>query len=73
MERYAEAIRPPVTSHPREQEFRGFLNRLWQGTPRNLGEPVNSPYLENFVTVSSDGRELYFSSDRPGGAGHRDL
>ncbi len=73
MERYADAIRPPVTSHPREPEFRDFLKRLWQGTPRNLGALVNSTDTENFVTVSSHGRELYFSSRRPGGQGDYDL
>jgi serine/threonine protein kinase/Tol biopolymer transport system component len=74
MERYADAIRPPVTSHLREQDFRAFLKRLWQGKPENLDMPINSPYQENFVTVSSDGLELYFSSDRPDdGVGGRDL
>ena len=43
------------------------------GTPENLGPTVNSPYWEGVFDVSSDGLELYFGSDRPGGRGGGDL
>jgi len=39
------------------------------GEPENLGPAVNSPDLEGFFDISSDGLELYFGSDRPGGQG----
>jgi serine/threonine protein kinase len=39
------------------------------GQPANLGPIVNTSYHEVFPCVSSDGLELYFGSDRPGGYG----
>lgn len=41
--------------------------------PENLGPNVNSPYWESAPSISPDSRTLYFSSDRPGGYGGRDL
>jgi Tol biopolymer transport system component len=43
------------------------------GKPANLGPPVNTSYHEEFPCISSDGLELYFSSDRPGGYGANDI
>ena len=43
------------------------------GPPTNLGPNVNSSNLESYPSVSSDGLELYFQSNRPGGYGGRDL
>jgi len=43
------------------------------GTPTNLGPIVNSPVRDSRVSISSDGLELYFGSDRPGGYGDSDL
>jgi flagellar motor protein MotB len=40
---------------------------------RNLGEPVNSPHWDSQPCLSADGLSLYFSSNRPGGQGERDL
>ena len=43
---------------------------------KNLGSPVNTPYSEDFPTISHDGLELYFSDyerPRPGGCGSEDL
>jgi Tol biopolymer transport system component len=40
--------------------------------PRRLPEPVNSPHTELLPREQPDGR-LLFGSDRPGGAGGRDL
>lgn len=42
-------------------------------TPENLGENVNSPFWEAQPSLSTDGRILYFSSDRQGGYGRKDL
>lgn len=41
--------------------------------PRNLGKPVNSRYWESQPSLSADGNSIYFSSNRPGGKGGRDL
>jgi Tol biopolymer transport system component len=43
------------------------------GPPTNLGSPVNSKYRDFGVWVSSDGLELYFSSNRPGGLDSFDI
>ncbi|KGB52195.1 translocation protein TolB [Sphingopyxis sp. LC81] len=43
------------------------------GTPENLGPKVNSAASEYAPMLSPDGRQLLFSSDRPGGAGRHDL
>lgn len=41
--------------------------------PKNLGLMVNSSSWESQPSLSSDGRILYFSSDRPTGFGRKDL
>jgi Tol biopolymer transport system component len=43
------------------------------GTPVNLGPLINSSGNEGSPEVSSDGLELYFNSNRPGGLGATDL
>jgi len=42
-------------------------------TPVNLGPPINTPALDGGPCLSFDGEELFFDSNRPGGAGSRDL
>ncbi len=42
-------------------------------SPRNLGSRVNSAYWESQPSLSADGRTLYFSSNRSGGRGQRDI
>jgi len=50
-----------------------FENGQWSDI-KNLGPNVNGPNTwETQPTVSSDGRTLYFVSDRPGGQGGYDL
>jgi len=41
--------------------------------PINLGPEVNSIYWDSHPCLSADGSILYFSSDRPGGYGGRDI
>ena len=41
--------------------------------PKNLGKPVNSIYWESQPSLSADGKTLYFSSNRTGGYGGRDI
>ncbi|MDQ3749984.1 MAG: FG-GAP-like repeat-containing protein [Acidobacteriota bacterium] len=42
-------------------------------TPVNLGVTVNSASVESRPSLSFDGRELYFFSNRPGGVGANDI
>ena len=51
---------------------RSSVNETWS-TPVNLGGVVNSASGENFPSLSADRTSLFFSSDRPGGAGGMDL
>ncbi len=41
--------------------------------PRNLGARINSPYWDSQPSISSDNKTLYFSSNRPGGIGGKDI
>lgn len=41
--------------------------------PENLGEPVNTEGFESQPSFSSDGKTLYFTSNRPGGFGGTDI
>lgn len=41
--------------------------------PENLGPNINSEYWDSSPSLSPDGRVLYFSSNRPGGFGKKDL
>ncbi len=52
-----------------------YTRRLEKGwsQPVNLGPPVNSRFSEKHPSISSDGRTLYFASNRPGGKGGLDL
>jgi Tol biopolymer transport system component len=47
----------------------------WRLTPAptNLGPLVNTAFSEAQPSLSSDGRTLYFTSNRPGGSGGFDL
>lgn len=47
-------------------------NGRWD-TPVNPGTPVNTAGWEAQPSISSDGRYLYFSANRPGGKGEKDL
>jgi Tol biopolymer transport system component len=51
---------------------RDTLSQVWN-TPENLGPVVNGPSNDVQPYISSDGRTLYFGSDRPGGPGLLDL
>lgn len=45
---------------------------IWS-KPVKLNENINSKYWEPSACISADGNKLYFTSDRPGGFGGRDL
>jgi hypothetical protein len=53
-----------------------FLTQKVQGAwqaPERMTDRINSDAQEPSATISPDGSEIYFSSDRPGGFGGRDL
>ncbi|TFG41939.1 MAG: tetratricopeptide repeat protein, partial [Bacteroidia bacterium] len=52
--------------------FSALNNGRWS-LPVNLGSPVNSPYWESQPSINADGRMLFFSSNRPGGIGGKDI
>ena len=43
------------------------------GAPVNLGFPINTVSDESHMIISADGAFGYFSSDRPGGIGQKDI
>ncbi|MDR2557084.1 MAG: OmpA family protein [Bacteroidales bacterium] len=49
-----------------------FTNGKW-GKPFNIGYPVNTEYWESQPSFSSDGRTLYFCSNRANGYGASDI
>ena len=52
-----------------------FISRFEEdwSDPENLGRVVNSSFWDSQPSLSADGRILYFSSNRPGGFGKRDI
>lgn len=42
-------------------------------SPVSLDAPINSEAWEGMMSMTTDGKELYFSSKRPGGHGGEDL
>ncbi len=52
--------------------FSAFSNNRWS-IPVNLGSPVNTSFWESQPAINADGRMLFFSSNRPGGKGGKDL
>ncbi|GAB3582652.1 OmpA family protein [Hymenobacter daeguensis] len=49
-----------------------FENGKWS-TPENLGWPINTPDDDVFFVASASGRHGYYSSERPGGLGAKDI
>lgn len=53
--------------------YMSFANKFGWGEPANPGPTINSPYWESSPSLSPDKQTLYFSSNRPGGYGGKDL
>ncbi|MGI4736704.1 MAG: OmpA family protein [Janthinobacterium lividum] len=49
-----------------------YKNGKWS-EPENLGWPINTPDDDVFFVTSASGRHGYYSSDRPGGLGGKDI
>jgi outer membrane protein OmpA-like peptidoglycan-associated protein/tetratricopeptide (TPR) repeat protein len=52
--------------------FSAYNDGKWT-VPFNIGPPANTKYWESQPSVSADGKLLFFSSNRPGGFGAKDL
>ena len=54
-----------------------FARRIGEGeewSPAvNLGTPINTSFNDRRISLSADGRVLFFPSNRPGGFGERDI
>ncbi len=50
-----------------------YLTADGWGTPYNLGDSVNTEFWESGPSLSPDKKDLYFSSNRPGGYGGSDI
>jgi tetratricopeptide (TPR) repeat protein len=62
-------------STPKDQGdiYVSYLNGEEWSTPVSLGPNINTSNWEGSCSISSDGRTLYFSSERPGGFGGKDI
>jgi hypothetical protein len=52
--------------------FSSLIDRNWSEAI-NLRAPVNTSYWESQPSISADGKVLFFSSNRPGGFGGKDI
>ncbi len=52
--------------------FSNKNNGIWEN-PKKLNDNINSEYWESHPSLSSDGNYLFFSSNRPGGFGGKDI
>ena len=52
--------------------FSSFNGKTWSEA-LNLGPPVNSTYWESQPSINSNGKLLFFASNRPGGIGGMDI
>src|SRR5213080_5357221 len=68
----ATACRPDADQITYQPQAMSFANSEWSA-PVNLGPAVNSSSNEQNATLARDGLSLYFSSNRPGGAGNLDI
>ncbi|MFC1652463.1 protein kinase [Planctomycetota bacterium] len=66
MEMYVKILSPLDETNPHDLWFRDFLRGLWQSTPTNLGQTVNSWAKDSTPSISADGLSLYFSLKRFG-------
>lgn len=49
-----------------------FEKKKWT-KPANIGYPINTPYHDNFFSITADGKHAYYSSEKIGGHGSTDI
>lgn len=62
-----------VSNNDEGDLFISKLNGTEWSKPERLNKNINTDAWEGSCSISSDGRHLYFASERPGGLGGRDL
>jgi len=76
LELYFSSRRPGGYGPQNKQDIwvtrRAYKGADW-GIPMNLGPTINTSSSDWLPWITSDGLELYFSSDRPGGYGDSDI
>jgi serine/threonine protein kinase len=78
MKRYRSILNPPKGTSSRKRWVDDLIRQqqdshLVFGIPINLGPPVNGPSNDWSPSISADGLELYFDSNRFGGFGGFDI
>jgi serine/threonine protein kinase len=78
MKRYRSILNPPEGTSARKRWVEDMIRQqqdshLVFGIPINLGPPVNGPSNDWCPSISADGLELYFDSNRFGGFGGFDI
>jgi serine/threonine protein kinase len=78
IKRYKSILIPPKGTSAYQRWVKDLIRQqqdshLLFGTPTNLGPPLNSPFDDWNPSISVDGLELYFDSDRSGGFGGFDI
>jgi len=73
MDTYVTILNPTVETSSGKLWIQDFLHGLWHSSRNNLEPAINSQYAEGSPTISPDGIELIFVSDRPGGYGGFDM
>ena len=78
IKRYRSILNPPEGTSAHKRMVKDLIRQqrdshLLFGIPTNLGPPVNSSSDDWCPSISADGLELYFDSNRSGGFGNYDI
>jgi Tol biopolymer transport system component len=66
LNKYVDILNPSEETNSQNRLPLHLLSCLWRTTPTNLGPTINSQYGDGVPSISTDGLELYFNSDRSG-------
>ena len=78
IKRYRSILNPPEGTSAHKRLVKDLIRQqrdshLLFGVPTNIGPPVNSSSDDWCPSISADGLELYFDSNRSGGFGNYDI